>query len=549
MKKSILSFAAVLLVGCAADNGPLSIFQTEPLTQVLPCDSVFVDRPDTMSAARGENVTFQFILTSEQDVEGLSAEVTRTKGLGVKTGWVHDVHNENPTWGTDDMLEDPGNDYPDPIFDDWDEAITVGKHKTVWVDVAIPRDAKPGLHTCRLTVKGTAEGKEVSATKDFKVKVYPVTLPEEQGLDVVIWYQAAAVRYLGDKGEEVEVGSDRYYELLPKICELAAAYGQNCWKPQEDPVAVLNADSTDIAFDFTTYDRSVETFVKYGNMRHLHNNQFGSRNFALGWDGGHVFDIAYVENKELKKETVNYNDPRLKEYIYKYFPALQEHLREKGWLDMSLQHLIDEPSGPGTDSQKSYTMVAEMIHDAMPGMKILDACFSPIEGQDIPVVLLGPNIATMPPVEEGQQRFMYTASGPVGPFANRFIQLPLLKTRILHWLNYRYNESGYLHWGLNYWTYFRDPVGLTDVSTKCYWPGGDTHIIYPGHEKAYPSIRLCAMRDGIRDYDLLKMVEARDPQKAMEFARRVVFEPDVYEMDPAKFREIRRDILEYLSQE
>lgn len=92
---------------------------------------------------------------------------------------------------------------------------------------------------------------------------------------------------------------------------------------------------------------------------------------------------------------------------------------------------------------------------------------------------------------------------PRGNFANRYVTLPLIKTRLLHWINYKYDSPGYLHWGFNAWGANGDPFG--DVSAPANdWPGGDSHIVYPGYRKLYPSIRLAAMRDGIRDYDLLK---------------------------------------------
>lgn len=42
-------------------------------------------------------------------------------------------------------------------------------------------------------------------------------------------------------------------------------------------------------------------------------------------------------------------------------------------------------------------------------------------------------------------------------------------------------------------------------------PGGDSWIVYPNNGKLYGSIRLEAMRDGIADYTLLKMLERRIP--------------------------------------
>ncbi len=49
------------------------------------------------------------------------------------------------------------------------------------------------------------------------------------------------------------------------------------------------------------------------------------------------------------------------------------------------------------------------------------------------------------------------------------------------------------------------------VSSGNILPGGDCWICYPAYKNIYPSIRLEAMRDGIVDYELLKMYSERFP--------------------------------------
>jgi hypothetical protein len=89
---------------------------------------------------------------------------------------------------------------------------------------------------------------------------------------------------------------------------------------------------------------------------------------------------------------------------------------------------------------------------------------------------------------------------------------------------------------------------MVDVSApKNDWPGGDAYIIYPGKGKFYPSIRLAAMRDGIRDYDLLKMVSASNPALAGKLVDSIVLGLDNYNTSIANFRDVRKQMLEYLS--
>jgi len=80
-------------------------------------------------------------------------------------------------------------------------------------------------------------------------------------------------------------------------------------------------------------------------------------------------------------------------------------------------------------------------------------------------------------------------------------------------------------------------------------PGGDAFITYPGNGKILSSIRLEAMRDGIVDYELLKMLDEKNSTVAREICRQVVYEFDKYDVDIKSFREKRKRILELLSQE
>ncbi len=145
--------------------------------------------------------------------------------------------------------------------------------------------------------------------------------------------------------------------------------------------------------------------------------------------------------------------------------------------------------------------------------------------------------------------WFYTCLNPKGEFANRFLEQPLLKTRLLHWINFRFGSTGYLHWGLNYWK-GEDPWDeTTAIQTENgnILPGGDSWIIYPRDKRLYGSIRLEAMRDGIADYTLLQMLARKDEALAKEICRQTVYDWTTYDMSTTHFRAARHQILEALS--
>ena len=79
-------------------------------------------------------------------------------------------------------------------------------------------------------------------------------------------------------------------------------------------------------------------------------------------------------------------------------------------------------------------------------------------------------------------------------------------------------------------------------------PGGDGWIIYPRDGKLLSSIRFDAMRDGIVDYELFRMLEKKDPVKAKDIIDKVVYAFDKYDNNIEAFREHRRHLMELLSE-
>ena len=65
-------------------------------------------------------------------------------------------------------------------------------------------------------------------------------------------------------------------------------------------------------------------------------------------------------------------------------------------------------------------------------------------------------------VGKGGEAWYYTCLYPRGRHLNRLIDYPLVKTRLLHWFNFRHDFTGYLHWGGNHWG--ADPYGDTEIS-------------------------------------------------------------------------------------
>jgi hypothetical protein len=135
------------------------------------------------------------------------------------------------------------------------------------------------------------------------------------------------------------------------------------------------------------------------------------------------------------------------------------------------------------------------------------------------------------------------------------VDVPLIESRVMHWLNYRYGLKGYLHWGYNAWT--DDPVND---------PGehrGDGWHVYPTKGGLLDSLRWEQMRNGIQDYECLWLLEDRLSQirqtlrprvaeliqpkrRGVEIASQVVRTYSDYTRDPAVLYAARRQVLDEL---
>ena len=215
--------------------------------------------------------------------------------------------------------------------------------------------------------------------------------------------------------------------------------------------------------------------------------------------------------------------------------------------------MADEPI---ESNLKSYVAIAEVVKKTSPAILLIEACHSTNLKNMLSVWVpqldyLSTNYAFFKARQLNHQQVWYYCSAyPQGEYANRFIELPLIKTRLLHWINYRYGITGYLHWGFNQWdsdnpleeTSFKSGDGASII------PGGDSWIIYPKNGKLYGSIRLETMRNGLNDYKLLKMLERRDAQLARKLCSRMVTGGNEYVADGNLLKKVRHEILLALSE-
>lgn len=540
-----------------ATGGLLEAHYVDPLEKVFRETAFFMEREARADAARGEHASLQFALRCTQPVAGLKAKVDfiRMGGASLqpdKVGFVGYVKVGRSTpRPSRDRLTPMSGLYPDPILEPESMDLPAFATQPVWVSIPIPLDAKPGLYEGQITFSGSTGGKPVTLSRPFQVQVYPVAV-EKTSLWVTNWYTLApnVLAHLNG-GEPVEAYSDNYWKYARLLASTMADYGQNMAIINPLQLTQYSLEKGKYGFDFSRFDRTVQLFIDEGVVGRIEGGHIGGR--ASNWTSPFVVGVPVVEKDTSYFEQLPIGDEKAKIFYSQFIPALVQHLKGKGWYDIYTQHIADEPID---ENFQSYIDITQFVKSLAPDIKIIEATHSKNLNNLVDVWVPQLNFFAdyydfyMERMADGDEAWFYTCLAPQEEYANRFIELPLIKTRILHWINFRYGSPGYLHWGFNFWR-GDDPFGETTgiiVESGNVLPGGDAWACYPARDKILSSIRLEAMRDGIFDYELLKMAAEKEPEKVKEMARQVVYRFDLYDMNVEAFREKRRILLEMLSE-
>ena len=151
----------------------------------------------------------------------------------------------------------------------------------------------------------------------------------------------------------------------------------------------------------------------------------------------------------------------------------------------------------------------------------------------------------------GDKVWTYTCCAPGGPWLNRLLDMELLRPALIGWASALFRLDGFLHWGFNQYQKIQNPFEMNVIPNwgggKNSLPPGDTHVVYPGPKEPWSSARFEAHREGMEDFELLRLLQARNPAKAEAIMRPVIRGFDDYTKDARVLRAARRKLLQALS--
>ncbi len=448
-----------------------------------------------------------------------------TVDLNTSDGWPHTLEpgTPKPDWCTRQA--------PFPVFDilqPMEEGGDIVEKETsaFYVCWKILPDTAPGGYEGTLRLSIGAD----SAAVPVRVTVHRVTLPEKGRLSITNWYRIYNIRLFYGP----EDYSDEWFAMFGKLLALMRRTRQTHLLIPLQAVTVREVAPGRYRFDFANIEKMIRLALKMG-FSTLELGHLCSRNYAVP----EPYWLFYSPGGR----KIYTNTQEGYTFLAQFLPCWVSFLKRNGWYDVSVQHVGDEPNEGKMDE---FRIICGIVRKFMPGMKLFDAVLhTELEGSVDSWVLQNWKYQQMREVYEhyrelGDEIWQYTCCSPGGKWLNRLLDGELLKPRLLHWGNYRFDLPGYLHWGFNCYEggmehLRKKSCAMSHDDVHC-WPAGDTHITYPGNANGpWMSLRAERMRAGAEDCELLWMIAERDRSAADALCREVFSSFNEYTSDVNAF--------------
>lgn len=555
----LLFLITVVVPHPAAAQALPHVWFVDSLVKIFPGDTAGSHRLPRaeLLAARGQHVSLQLAVRSSGPLATVSAQVGPFKdasgdtldGATVRPEGYVVVGSHTRHTPADELVGEAPGWYPDPILD-FPVNLQPRRTQPLWINLAVPAGASPGDYRGIVAVRA---GDRQVARREIRLTVLPVSVPSRRTLEVTNWFgfdDAASRQFY-----KVAQFSPAWWTLMANLGAVMAEHRQNVIITPLMSLIAPRVEDDRLAYDFSNFDRWVETFQHAGAIGYIEGSHLLGR--AGSYSAALSVSTLQIENGQAVERTLPPDDPRVEPFLVGFLTALNSHLEAKGWKSIYYQHILDEAHGA---EPPYYARFAALVHQYLPGVPTLDAvdaAHMPDELRrncDIWVPQLGRFDGEMDMIQQriaaGHAVWFYTCLAPNGRYMNRLMDYSLLKARLLPWLDFRYGFTGFLHWGWSYWT--PDPILDTQPvinANATLLPSGDSNIVYPDRARlsVYSSIRLESMLHGIEDYEMLMALKSQHPAAAANLSREAVAGLTDYVRDPAKFRAIERELLEALA--
>lgn len=497
----------------APAQSTINVWVADDLTRIRPQQDVRGPTTATLRAARNEYAPFQLIVRAGAD--GLKQVRASAGDLSNEAGAVIPARNialyrehyvevkaasprsrEGAGWYPDALIpfnagsSGPAVPFPGAPFD-----VEADRNQPIWVDLLVPSDAAPGDYQGAITV--TAQGKP-AASIAVRLTVWDFTLPDRPSMRSNFGALSSRVA----KYYKIDTGSQQFRDLERKYADILAAH-RLCPPVPSWLRPRVNADG---AIDASQTHQGLKDWIERYRLT--------------------GYPISLVGSDPLGKD---------RQRNVTYLRSIYEYLRANGWEQLAYIYVLDEPNT--TEAYEEVRQRARLIHEAQPGIKVLcteqptpqDAAWGTLVGSVdiwVPLWYLFQEAAGQERLRAGEELWSYTAlcQGPKGqetPFWQ--LDFPLLNYRVPAWMSWRLGVTGLLYWTMVNWDPAIDPWTNPLSYRNSYNYEG--LLLFPAAAAApglAPSMRLKQIREGMEDYEYLRMLAARgQKEEADALARRV----------------------------
>lgn len=360
----------------------------------------------------------------------------------------------------------------------------------------------------------------------------------------------------------VEVFSDRYWEIVKSFMLCASNHGINAIltpiftppidtqqggeRPTVQLIDVAVDKNNNYSFNFDKLKKWIKTAQDCGI------EYFEFSHFFTQWGASHTPKImAETPNgyKRIFGWETKADGKYYKKFLKQLAPELIKFIDKANIGNNCIFHTSDEPN---IKHYFKYRKASKIMNKLFGDFLIADAM------SDFTFYKNGLVKQPIPSIEnidkfygKVPELWTYFCCSPYKEnLPNRFIAMPLIRTRILGFIMYKYNVKGFLHWGYNfYYTQYSkeqiNPFKVTDAGGA--FSSGDAFVVYPADDGTpYPSIRLKTFHDAINDYEALKLLENKiGRNKVVEILEKDLYKPitvRIYPKDEKWLIEKRNEI-------
>lgn len=394
--------------------------------------------------------------------------------------------------------------------------------RSLMVEVCPDENVKPGVYPVTVCfdcphLSGQENKGQYKAT--FLLEVIDAVLPAQE-LKFTQWFHCDGLARYYKTG----AFDERHFSIIESFAKTAVKYGINTlltpvFTPALDTAVGGERDTMQLvgvtlknsvySFDFSLLDKWVKMCdrvgIKYFEIAH----------FFTQWGAKAAPKIMATVNGEYKRifgwETDATSDAYA-DFLKAFIPAFLTHMKSLDGADKRcIFHISDEPK---SSQIEGYLKAKSIVEPLLEGYTIMDA-LSNYEFYSSGTVK-NPIVSTMH-IESFIENNVpdlwayYCVTEDKEDLSNRFIAMPSFRNRILGTQLYKFDISGFLHWGYNFYynqySYaFVNPFMNTDG--EYFSPGGDTFSVYPGEDgKPMASIRLLVFNDGLQDMRAMRLCE------------------------------------------